>query len=284
VLAWPAIRTEVFRLILGDRLFSTPLVDFAQRRDRRSLVAGAVRAAVHNRMHPAAPSEVLLLATGAGLLARGGTTFNRYVDYFADRLATRAWTVESLFGGRWPDLPRSNRRLSLLADHDLALAVRSRTAVRAIHRRLAGDLVALAALRGRDRLGWELGDARRERLIRVAARRIAAYPLTERFVKRLIRRIRPRLAIVEEGCYGHMAVFNATARAHGVDVAEFQHGMVTRSHDAYNVSPLLAGSAAYRATQPTSFLAYGAWWNDQLNAPVRHMVVICNPHRTVRLR
>jgi hypothetical protein len=206
------------------------------------------------------------------------------VDYFGDRLATRVWTVEALYGGRWPDLPRSNRRLSFLADHDLALAVRSRTPVRAIHRHLAGDLVALAELRGRDRLGWELGQARRERLIGVAARRIAAYPITARFVTGLIRRISPRLAIVEEGCYGHMAVFNATAREHGVHVAEFQHGMVTQSHDAYNVSPILAESAAYRATQPTSFLAYGAWWNDQFNAPVARKVVIGNPHRTERLR
>ena len=284
VLAWPAIRSEVFRLLLGDRFFATPLIDLTSRPNASRLVGGALRAVVHNRLYPPQQSEILLFATGAGLEARDGTTFNRYIDYFSERLGPRAWTIESLFGGRWPEQPRSNRRLAFLAGQQLRLAIASRAAVRAIHRKLASDLVGLAERQGRDRLGWDLGEVRRGRLIEVASRRLAAYPLTARFVLRLLRTIRPRLALVEEGCYGHMAVFNATAREHGLHVAELQHGMVTPNHDAYNVAPRLAASSAYRATQPASFLAYGRWWTDQFNAPVDDRVVIGNPHRTERLK
>src|SRR5207342_2453626 len=99
----------------------------------------------------------------------------------------------------------------------------------------------------------------------------------------LLGRVRPRLALIEDASFGHMAVFNATARRLGVTVAEFQHGMVSKGHDAYNVAPTLAASEAYRRTQPTAFLAYGSWWNDQFNAPVDGKVVIGNPHRTETL-
>jgi hypothetical protein len=90
--------------------------------------------------------------------------------------------------------------------------------------------------------------------------------------------------LVHEGCYGHLAVFNATVREFGIPVAEYQHGMITQGHDAYNVAPRLAASDEYRQTLPDEFLAYGSWWNEQFNAPVARKVVIGNPHRTETLR
>src|SRR5262249_11540305 len=145
-------------------------------------------------------------------------------------------------------------------------------------------LVDIAAVRGRDHLGWVLSDDRRVALVAVAAKRLAAYPIRARFARRLLRAVRPRIVVAEEGCYGHMAVFNATARDRGIRVAEFQHGLVTRGHDAYNVGSSLAASGAYRMTQPNTFLSYGEWWNGQFNAPVEQKVVVGNPHRTETLR
>jgi hypothetical protein len=75
-----------------------------------------------------------------------------------------------------------------------------------------------------------------------------------------------------------MAVFNATSRECGIPVAEYQHGIATSGHDAYNVAPALERSEAYRRTMPDYFLGYGAWWNRQFNAPTEK-VVIGNPHR-----
>ena len=142
------------------------------------------------------------------------------------------------------------------------------------------ELLDVAAARGRDLLGWDLGDRRKAALIELGASRLASYPMRARLFSGLFRKVQPRLAIVEEGCYGHMAVLNSVARDHGVRVAEFQHGMVTRGHDAYNVAPMLAGSQAYNRTQPHAFLGYGDWWLDQFSAPVRERVAIGNPHRS----
>ncbi len=284
VLAWPAVRQDVFRLLLGDRLYGTPIVDLAHRPVMSRLAAAGVRARAYNVRHRPQRSDVLIVSNGAGLIPRDGRSFNRYIDYFASSLGERAWTAESLFGDTWPILPRANRRLGFTADHRLHLGILARVSVRAIHRRIAGELIDLAARRGRDRLGWDIGDVRRAALVAAAARRLAGYPIRARYINGLLTRIRPRLVIAQESCYGHMAVLNATARERGVAVAEFQHGLVTPGHDAYNVAPTLAQSAAYRLTQPEAFLGYGQWWNDQFNAPVDAKVVIGNPHRSEVLR
>ena len=285
ILVWPALRNEFLRLIIGDRLYPTsPLVELSPGYQRRRIVVGAARASIHNVLHRPQRSEVLILATGAGLLVRDGRAFNRYTDYFATQLGDRAWTVESLFGGEWQSLPRANLRFGYLSARRVRRELESRVKVRARHTALVRELVDLASNRARDRLGWAIGDGRLASLVALGERRLATYPSEARFVAGLIKRVQPRLALVEEGCYGRMAVFNATAREAGVAVAEFQHGMITRGHDAYNVAPSLATSPAYQRTQPRDLLAYGPWWSDQAAVPLDRKIVIGNPHRTETLR
>jgi hypothetical protein len=285
ILAWPVIRNDVFRLLLGDRLYPTAsVIQIGRRPDYGRLAAGAVRGMLHGLRHPTQPADVLIVGTGAGLMPRRNALFNRYTDYFAELLGDRAWTIEGLFNDKWPAGPRTNQRLTFLASQRLAIALRSRASVSAAHRRLAQELVALAADRGMERLRWRLGEDGQAYLTAAATRRLAAMPYQARWARTLLGRVRPRLILIEEGCYGHWAAFNAVARDLGITVAEFQHGMVTPGHDAYNVAPLLSTSEAYRRTQPSAFLAYGSWWTDQFNAPVEERVVIGNPHRSEVLR
>jgi hypothetical protein len=250
----------------------------------RRMAVGGIHSWIHNVRHRARPSDVLLVATGAGLIPRNGRLFNRYTDHFAHELGNRGWTLEYLFANRWPKPPRAVERLGYLGGHRFSQAVQSRLLVRARHRALVADLVDVADRRGRDLLGWGLSPERRQALVLDGSRRLATYPMEARFWRNVFRRVRPRVILTEEGCYGHMAVFNHEARERGVVVAEFQHGMVTRGHDAYNVAPRLAADPGYGRTQPTAFLGYGSWWNGQFNAPVADRVPLGNPHRDETLR
>jgi hypothetical protein len=206
------------------------------------------------------------------------------VDYFAALLGQQAWTMESLADAVWPLLPRANRRVGLLLDQRLRRELLGRARTRPVHLKRMSELVGFAAERAETHLGVVMSEHDRTGLVRRSARRLAGYPVEANYVEGLLKTIAPRLAIVEEGCYSSMAVFNAAARAAGVTVAEFQHGMVTGGHDAYNVAPTLSRSAAYRETQPSAFLAYGRWWTEQFSAPVPTRVVVGNPHRSEVLK
>jgi hypothetical protein len=286
VLAWPALRTIVLRMLLGDMLYPTsPLVDLGRRRSLGRRITNEVRVRIHNREHPFEHAEVLILGTGAGLFPRGHALFNRYTDYFSGLLGPRAWSVESLYGHVWPPLPRSNGRLSLLSDHRLiATPIEGRRPASRAQRAIVDGVVELVIDRGRHLLGWDLDRDRRTTLHKVGRRLLAMYPAQAEFAQGVLNRIRPRLVLAEEGCYGRMAVFNSVARDFGITVAEFQHGMITRGHDAYNVGSLLRSSSAYATTQPGAFLSYGSWWQDQFNAPVEQRIAIGYPHRIESIR
>ena len=99
----------------------------------------------------------------------------------------------------------------------------------------------------------------------------------------LLDRIRPRLLIKEEACYGPSAVFISAARDLGIATAEYQHGVISAGHDAYNVAEAVRSNAAYRRTLPDYLLGYGRWWLDQINMPIGR-VAIGSPHRSEQLR
>ena len=279
ILAWPTIRNAFFRMIMSDWLSpSQPLMDASRKPAMFDVAKVAVRAAVHNFTYAPQRSSVMILATGAGSLEHNDFSRNRYTLYFSQALGGDAWSIEGLFDYEWP-LPREGGRLSFSLPGLAAIALFSRIAVSSAVRRIAEDLVDLATSRANRLLGWQLDDARRKSLVTCCTRQIAGYPLKRKWQMRWLEKVKPRLLLVEEGCYGHMAVFNATSREYGVIVAEFQHGLVTGGHDVYNVAPALEQSEAYRRTLPDYFLGYGAWWNRQFNAPMRK-VVIGNPHRT----
>jgi hypothetical protein len=282
ILVWPTIRNLFYRLIMSDWLYSShPLIDTSRKPAMFDVAKVAARAALHNFTHPPRRFSVLIHATGAGLFEDNGFSRNRYTHYFSQALGGETWSIEGLFDYEWP-LPREGGRLSFSLPGLAAIALFSRIAVTGAVRRIAEEVVEQATSRANRLLGWQLDDARRKWLVNCCARQVAGYPLKRKWQMRWLERVKPRLLLAEECCYGHMAVLNATARECGVAVAEYQHGMVTGGHDAYNVAPALERSETYRRTMPDYFLGYGAWWNRQFNAPTQK-VVIGNPHRAALL-
>jgi hypothetical protein len=282
VLVWPAIRNSFYRLIMSDWFYAAqPLVDTARKITVFNVGRVAMRAVWHNVTHPPRCSFVLIHATGAGLFTHTDLSRNRFTHYFSEALGGDTWSIEGLFNYEWP-LPRDGGRLSFSLPATAKGALYSRVAVPSSIRRIAEEIVERATHRAKRLLGWKLGDARKKWLNNLCARQVTGYPLQKKWLMRWMEKVTPRLMLIEDGCYGRMAVLNHTARACGVVVAEFQHGMVTGGHDVYNVASALERSEAYARTLPEYFLAYGPWWNRQFNAPTQK-VVIGNPHRAASL-
>lgn len=280
---WTVVRNQFFRLVMSDLLYATrPLLSTTDRSPRLRIAQAALRSIVHNLAQPPQHAQLLIRATGVGLIERDGCSFNRYTDYFAGVAPGGAWSFEDLASWDWPALPRCGG-VSYTTAAFASIRLRAQIGITAEQRKMAQQTVGLAISRAERLLDWTPGPERRAWLEQHAARRLAALPLQRDTMRGWLRMVRPAVFLVEEGCYGQMAAFNAAAREQGVLVAEFQHGSVTVGHDVYNVAPALAASAAYRRGLPDVFLGYGSWWNAQFNLPLDKRV-IGNPHRETILQ
>jgi hypothetical protein len=222
------------------------------------------------------------MATGARLVEREGRYFNNLSDYFVSSGSSRTFAVEDLFDWKWP-FPRHHNNVLLHTPLRVEGALMGRLRA-ARYRESASTLVDLLSQRAKDQLGWDIGEARHQWIKRLCAHGAASLlPRYQRY-QSIFKKMGARLLIKEEACYGGAdnAAAILAARHLGMVTAEYQHGSVSSGHDAYNFAPAVAASVAYRATLPDYFLAYGAWWGEQINAPVQKLA-IGNPHRTQTL-
>lgn len=283
---WSTIRIAFLRLIVGDFFYSSPLIDVngALLRPGHKLKAAATiaRAFAHNALRYRTLRReypIVLIATGARLVEREQRYFNNLSDYFVSAAPDRTYAVEQLFGWRWP-FPRHHDKVLLHLPLDVSGALHGRLRA-ARYRPSAQALVALVDKRAKNLLGWELGDGRRRWLETFCARGAASLLPRYRAYRKLFDKTGARLLIKEEACYGGAdnACAMLAARHAGVVTAEYQHGMVSLGHDAYNYAPAVLEDSAYRQLFPDYFLSFGSWWEAQINAPVEKLA-IGNPHRS----
>lgn len=283
---WTSLRQPVLRLFGAGTFYEKNFIsnDYRLLADPRDKMLALLRTASHNmRWLPswAGQGEIAVSASGAGLIRRAGKFYNRLSDYMLEAAPGRSVGIEDLFDWRWP-FPRENERLLFRTPIQAKVAFRGRL----LERRQRGQASAIVALLARrlDRtLGISIEPSLQNWLTSLAARWLATAPYEVAAYTRLFGRLGTRLLLKEEGCYGHAATMIVAARQMGIVTAEYQHGLVSRNHDAYNFAEALRRSSAYRRTLPDYFLSYGRWWEDQINAPLTK-VTIGNPHRSTSLR
>lgn len=285
---WTTIRSPFLRLILGDMLYSMPLVNQggAIRSSSRlraaslisqSFVHNAIRLGAFPPRHP-----VVLMATGARLIKREERYFNSLSDHFIAAAPDRTLAVEDLFDWKWP-FPRHHNNMLLHTPLHVEGALMGRM-LAGRFREPARELVNLVSQRAKDILGWSMGEERHQWLERCCATGAASLLPRYRRYQSIFKKVGARLLIKEEACYGSADNASAilAAKHLGVVTAEYQHGMVSTGHDAYNFAPAILNDHAYRQIFPDYFLTFGSWWGNQINAPVEKLA-IGNPHRAQTL-
>lgn len=88
-----------------------------------------------------------------------------------------------------------------------------------------------------------------------------------KYLKRLIERIAPKEAIVEDGCYGYdKAYYIKVLKQCGVKVLEPQHGLIGLNHIAYNYD--YPENAEYMEYLPDIYMSYGEYWKSVSRLPM----------------
>jgi hypothetical protein len=99
---------------------------------------------------------------------------------------------------------------------------------------------------------------------------------------RVLSRLRPRVLLLEDAHYGTAGHLIRAARQLAIPVAEYQHGLVSINHEAYNYAPGLL-ARGYSRHLPDYFLVYGAYWGTCVSTSAK-ITVVGNPHLAVRLK
>lgn len=284
LLLWPLLRVAVLHSAMGDLLYGEAGAQLATpaRVPKGRAAATLARSVLHNTLAGRfAGSEVCLMPTGAGLMQRDGKWFNRLSDHFALAFPERSLVVEDHHDWQWP-FPRHFGRVLLHAPMQVRAALAGRIAAGPEHRQLAERLVAFVADRAQREIGWTVSPERRAALSITLARKAAALLGSYDAYRRLLDGAGVRVLLKENACYGPSSVIIAAARSLGVATAEYQHGAISAGHAAYNLAPALRASDDYRRTLPDTFLGFGRWWTDQINAPLEK-IAIGHPHRSEQL-
>lgn len=280
MLLWPLLRNQFLRTLSSDLYY--PGVEVIAPppagRYRRALSALPStlweNARRWNDMH----GDIMIMASGAGHFQRDGKSFNRITDYFAFESMDNTVSIEGLMDWRVPK-DRANPRAYYFLPWQGTIDLLGRVLLRSRHVAAAKELVEYARRRALLMLDQPISDSQAAYLTMLVSAKIARLPGMQGTYRRLLGRVRPKLVLLEQGCYSDLGVFNVVARDMNIRVAEPQHGLVSTGHDAYSYARVVRESREFRRYLPHDFLAYGDWWSTQINAPVNKWS-IGHPHYT----
>jgi len=95
--------------------------------------------------------------------------------------------------------------------------------------------------------------------------------------KKLLIQLNPKIIFINCASYGNKANLIKIAKNLGIKVGEFQHGLISSQHPAYNCSKALFNSKEYKNYIPDYILTYGEYWNNCITLPT-FKISIGNPH------
>ncbi len=282
-LMWPLIRDVFICFIISDLLYEVPLQSEQCTPRPQSAYLAVLKSCAHNILKGRDLKGSILISASGSHVLRNELYLNRLSDHFAFAAADKTITLEALFvDWHWP-FPRYNNRVLFDAPILGISSLYGKFFTSVKHRECAKALIEFVTRRARNLLDWSLSEERSNFLTTILANNIAALPVRRHLYSRLFQQTGTRILIREEGCYGCSSVINTIAHDSGIITAEYQHGMVTAGHYAYNFAEALRSSEEYKKTLPQYFLSYGKWWTDQINAPVMKLN-IGNPDRTESLK
>ena len=281
-LIWPLIRIDFLNQIIFDQLRTELKPGKARKTSRLHKRRILYQSKLNNWIKLLRPhNDIVIMTSGTGLIKEGQAAFNRLTDHFASITPQKAITLEELNDYRWP-FPRVNNKVLIEEPGKIKIQKGINKVLDKHHGEQASRLLSYVEEQARNKFGWTLGEERRNSLLTALSRSIAGIEVAANYYRELFERIRPKLLLLEEACYGHFSIVNKVARELGIKIAEFQHGIIHPNHPAYNYSDFLCTNQEYfEKALPDYFLLYGQWWGEQVNIPDPiKKVVIGNPHRT----
>lgn len=276
---WRLIRGYMMRSIASGEFYAQSIFSDAVRTVPKSrMVSTAIRSTAYNATRLGGGAEVLVMATGVGLMKVGNRWINRLADHFVMANPRATELIEDQFHWHW-------RAPRLVAPALYHMPIQARCVIQAklapieAYREVAQEVIQMASRRARDRIGFTLSATLLGILVDRLASRASQLPHFYRAYLALLQKRQTKVLLKEEASYDNSAAIVAAANSLGIVTAEYQHGLISRGHDAYSFAPEIRDLPALRQSMPRFLLTYGEWWTRQTNSPAQP-VTIGNPHRS----
>ena len=280
---WPLVRVAFFREIISEFFYDTPIASVSSfGPGLGAKVSTLLRSELWNyrAQRRLTPASLMLTSDTVADQSRETQRFNRLSDPLAACFPGKSITLLDQYGWDWP-FPRSETRVVFHSPFQARITVAGYLKMNMPRvRLLARDLSQSAYVAASNVLGWQASPARQDAFQRFVARKVGALPCALAYYRTMMDQVRPVCLLACGVSYGPLMPLVTAAREAGACIAEYQHGAISRGHDAYNFGERIRQSAEYRKTLPDYFLSYGRWWEQQVNLPVQ-MVTIGNPARTM---
>jgi hypothetical protein len=230
-------------------------------------------------IHDAGKGGVMIFSTGSvNIKTQNGSFQNRLYDHFASLYPDKTVIIEDSFKRRYYT-PRVFRNVRYHDYVHMMASIKSRIfPLSRIDLSTIGDFLVFLKRNFPYDLPDSEWEASREILYKISGRLCFCH----KYYSRLFKKLKPKLLIIENGCYGSRGYIFKWAKDFGIVTCEIQHAIVSKNHPAYNYGNYPT-AREYRSYMPDYFLSYGDYWNQRVSIP-SDIVTIGNPNLTESLK
>lgn len=281
---WFLIRNSFVRAVIANQIYEDGHSFFLRPKGRKVRIFEAI---IHFGLTfysfiRGAGAAVLYMPSESGFSYSGKKLTNRYIESFIEydknHQANVLIDTAGVSLGSFPKFPRAYYSITLFN-----LAIKAVGSV--LYRKKYAEASRFVNIVNNELSVVSklfLSDEQKVIVAIQLAKKLVTVKLEILFYNSILRWMRPRLVVYEEGHYQHKVIFNRVAKSLGIKLAEYQHGIIHSNHDAYNYSDYVATSPQYAKFIPDYLLTYGTYWHSQVRTSAQ-LIPIGNPIRNKSL-
>ena len=225
------------------------------------------------RPHKAKQSDIIFFGSDISNVKQGNAYFNRLTETFANEYPSQTILIESADKMNYKR-PRTFSKVYARDFINISAKIRSYT-----KRIRPEDLRQIDLFINHLKQNFphqfsnlNIWDAIKGMLLRFAKE----LPYLFEGYSRLLSKISPKIVFLEDACYGMSNVpLIIAARKMNIPIGEYQHGLVSLLHPAYNYSDSI--DDAYKYYLPSFYMSYGKYWIENSRIPIK-VIEMGNPY------
>jgi len=280
ILIWPFVRFGLFVETINKKLNLTPESSSFKLPGFKHGINYLFKSILQNPFTVSKKFNIIIFGSTVGVvLLKENKWFGRINDYFALENEDQTLVIDNSqrFKYKHPRYPKNVKY------HDLIL-IKAKLKNRFFGRVSSQDQAEIDSLISflKEKFPYPLDENYYKKIRKKVLSLSSEIKYLKPYYKKLFLKTQPKIIFLEDGSYGNQSYILKWANDLGIKTAEFQHGVISLIHPAYNYGCAIFESEEYKKYLPEYFLTYGQFWSDNIRTP-SEKIVLGNPHFSSKL-